>query len=74
MATPAVNLTADLTDFELQITEMKKVGIHTTRYSLNYKNKELELVYRRLSASYESGAFLVVAVPKLDSVTSLRDE
>lgn len=26
MAAPAVNLTADLTDFELEITEMKRDG------------------------------------------------
>src|SRR2546423_1735004 len=29
------------------------MGIHATRYSLKYKNKESESVYRRLSASYE---------------------
>jgi hypothetical protein len=72
MTAPAVNLTADLTDFEP--LKWKEIGIHTTRHSLNYKNKELESVYRRLSASYESRAFLVVAVPKSDSAASLRNE
>ena len=73
MAAPSVNLPTDLTDFELQITEMER-----DRYTHNEVLSKLQEQGVRVSLSTLAPQLrvwgLVVAVPKSHSATSLRNE
>ena len=70
----AANLTADLTDFKLQITEMKRDRYTHNKILSKLQEQGVRVSLSTLKPSRESRAFLVVAVPKSGSATSLRNE